>query len=725
MKAALRTLSLAALVGITAPASAQTGDTGGNMVLVADTVYVTGADRLVAQGRVEALQGDVRIRASKIEYDGARNKVTVTGPIYIEQGEIVRVLADYAELDTGFQNALLKSARVVLDQQLQMATTQMSRVEGRYNVLHKAKVSSCRVCEDGEAPLWQIRAQRIVHDQEERQIYFDNAQFRVLDVPIFYFPQLRLPDPTLKRASGFLIPEFHQNSKLGFGIKVPYFLTLGPHRDLTLTPYLGKNTKTLEYRYRQAFRNGGIEVNGAFSDDSIHPNQPRYFLFADGYFTLPNDYRLSFDVKYASDDAYLLDYDYSDYDRLNSNVTVERTRRDEYTRYAVLHVQSLRASEDNNTIPTIMAVAETERRFFPEALGGEARLNLELRSHQRQSTLPIDGPDTDPISGPIVDGRDVQRATASLWWRRNWTHSSGLRTGMTGELVFDGIKTSQDTALEGTESQLTPSFAAHMRYPMARVSANGVTQVLEPVAQIGWSGGDPLIATVANDESTRVEFDEGNLLSLSRFPAGDRRERGATAAVGVNWSRFDPEGWQAHFSLGQVYHRTAHPDFTQSSGLSGTRSNLLVAGQLTTQDGLSLMARGLFDWSGGLSKASARLGWSNRKLWLDASVIWLETDVAENRASRLSEWVLDSRYRLHRNWTALADWRYDVASSQSAAAGIGLEYRNECVKIGLSISRNFTTSATVRPSTDIGLTVALLGFSARSADKSYNRTCRN
>jgi LPS-assembly protein len=698
------------------------------MVLVADTVYVTGADRLVAQGQVEALQGDVRIRANRIEYDGIRDKVTVTGPIYIEQGEIVRVLADYAELDTKFQDALLKSARVVLDQQLQMATAQMSRVDGRYNVLHKATVSSCRVCDDGEPPLWQIRAKRVVHDQEERQIYFSHAQFRVLDVPVFYFPQLRLPDPTLKRASGFLIPEFHQNSKLGFGVKVPYFLMLGPHRDLTLTPYIGGNTKTLEYRYRQAFRNGGIEFNGALSDDSIHPDQPRYYLFADGFFHLRNDYKLSFDLKYASDDAYLVDYDYSDFDRLNSNVTLERARRDEYTRFAVLHVQSLRTGEDNNTIPTIMSVAETERRFFPERLGGEARLNLEFRSHQRQSTLPVDGPDLDPISGLVfperlVDGRDVQRATASLGWRRNWTMSNGLRTGLTSELVFDGIKTSQDTVLEGTEAQLTPSFAAHMRYPMARVSASGVTEVLEPVAQIGWSGGDPLL--VANDESTRVEFDEGNLLSLSRFPANDRRERGATAAVGVNWSRFDPNGWQARFSLGQVYHKTVHADFTQSSGLAGTRSDLLVAGQVTTQNGLSLMARGLFDWSGGLSKASARLGWNNSKLWLDASVVWLESDIAEDRANRLSEWVIDSRYRIHRNWTAVADWRYDVASSQSAEAGLGLEYRNECVKIGLSISRNFTTSATVQPSTDIGLTVALLGFSARSADKSFNRTCRN
>ena len=719
MKAALQKLTLAFMLGLYAPASAQSVEAGGNMVLIADSVFMTGTDRLVAKGHVEALQGNVRIRATQIEYDGSRDKVTVTGPIYIEQGDIVRVLASSAELDTGFQNALLKSARVVLDQQLQMATAQMSRVDGRYNVLHKAKVSSCRVCDDGKPPLWQIRAKRIVHDQQERQIYFDHAQFRILDVPIIHFPQLRLPDPTLKRANGFLIPELHQNSQLGFGIKVPYFMTIGPHRDLTITPYIGANTRTLEYRYRQAFRNGNIQLNGAISDDEIHPDQPRYYFFVEGDFKLRNDYKLSFDVKYASDDAYLLDYDYSDLDRLNSDLTLQRTRRDENTRFSVLHFQSLRDDEDNDTIPSIMTVAQTERRFFPNHLGGEGRLSLKWHGHYRQSDLPIDSGDADSI----VDGRDVQRATASLWWRRQWTHTSGLRTGLTGEVVFDGIKTAQDTAFEGTEAQLTPSVAMDVRYPMSRTSAGGVTQILEPMAQIAWSGGDPLL--VANDQSTRVEFDEGNLLSLSRFPEGDRRERGATAAIGVNWSRFDPTGWQAHFSLGQVYHKKAQADFSESSGLSGTRSDLLVAGQVMSQNGFSIMARGLFDWSGGLNKASARAGWTNNKFWLDASLVWLEADLAEDRANRLSEWVIDGRYRLNRNWTALADWRYNVASSQSAEAGLGLEYRNECVKIGLSISRNFTTSATVQPSTDIGLTVALLGFSVRSADKSYNRTCSN
>ncbi|MDP2495148.1 LPS assembly protein LptD [Shimia thalassica] len=720
-----RILCFAAFGATATPVAAQqipnTGSVQENVVLVADSVSVSNDNRLIAKGNVEALQGDVRVRAKQIEYDGNLGIVRVTGPIHLSQGDHTQIVASYGELDTDFRNGLLKSARVVLNQQLQMATNQLDRVDDRYNVLTKTTVSSCRVCDQeyDSPPLWQIRAQRVVHDQLERQIYFDHAQVRVLDVPIFYFPQLRLPDPTLDRSKGFLIPEINQNSLLGFGAKVPYFFPIGDDKDLTLTPYLAQNTRTMEFRYRQAFRKGGIEFNGAVSDDDVNTDQPRFYLFGEGNFDLARDYKLTFDIKATSDDAYLLDYDYSDEDRLESDITVRRVKRDENTRFALIHYESLRATEDNDTIPTIIAVAETERRFFPTAIGGEGRWSVQTQHHHRTSNLDYDSGDSDSI----VDGRDVTRASANLWWRRNWTMNSGLRAGVTTQLAFDAFQTDDDATRDGFESQFTPTIQADLRYPLSKVTPKGVSYVIEPVAMIGYSGGDTL--NVANDESSRVEFDEGNLLSLSRFPSGDRRERGAQAAIGLNWSRIDPNGWQGKLTFGQVYQADVHSDFTTSSGLSQSPSDILLAGQFRNKSGLTLTARGLFDGFHGVNKASAHASWSNDKLWLEGSYVWLGVDPDEDRTETVAEWTIDSRYRLSRHWTGLLDWRYDVSSEQSAEAGVGLEYQNECVRIGLTLSRSYITTSNVEPSTDVGLTISFLGFSVNAKDKSYHRTCNN
>jgi len=679
-----------------------------NIVLVADSVFVTGNNRLTAKGNVEALGDDTRLLAREIIYDAAEEKIYVKGPIRIYQGDNIVILASEAELDTDLRNGLLRSARMVLSQRTQMAATQINRVDDRYNVLTKTTVSSCRVCDSNEPPLWSIRAHRVVHDEEERQVYFDHASLLVRDVPVFYFPHLRMPDPTLDRARGFLIPTIRTTSLLSYGLKAPYFIPLGRSRDITLTPYVSSETKTLELRYRQAFKKGNIELNGAVSDDTIRPNDTRSYLFAEGRFDLARDYVFSFDLKATSDDSYLNEYDYSDDDRLNSDITLSRSKRDENTRFALLHFQSLRDTEDNKFLPTVVAVAETERRYFPVGIGGELRTSAEIHGHYREAAAD-------------VVGRDVLRANANMLWRRNWTFDNGLRTAATGELAFDAFRTYNDSTVSSFDHAVTPTVAMEMRYPMSKVGADGATYILEPVAQLAWSTTNNL--DVANDESTRIEFDEGNLLSLSRFTSYDRRERGVRGAAGLNWSRHSKEDWRANFTIGQIYRDTVDANFTQSSGLSGTTSDFLLAGQFANPNGLSVSGRTLLGTDGNLSKAAARLGWTNQRLWLDASFIWLDADPAEGRTDVLSEWALDSTYRMSQHWTGLFDWRFDAGTGRTAEAGVGLEYRNECMKVELSLSRKFSTSTTVQSDTKFGLSVSLLGFAVKAQDKSYDRTC--
>lgn len=183
-------------------------------ILVADQVFITPERQLVASGGVEVFQGEVRLQAEKITFDDAKGQLKIEGPIRIDQDGEVSILADAAELDSDLQNGILSSARLVFNQQVQLAALQATRVRGRYTQLYKTAVTSCDVCDDGRPPLWQIRAERVTHDQEERQIYLEGAQLRVRDVPVFYLPALRLPDPTLDRATGFLVPSLRTTSNL-------------------------------------------------------------------------------------------------------------------------------------------------------------------------------------------------------------------------------------------------------------------------------------------------------------------------------------------------------------------------------------------------------------------------------------------------------------------------------------------------------------------------------
>ncbi|WP_375173023.1 LPS-assembly protein LptD [Pseudooceanicola sp.] len=701
---------------MTLPALARAQDGDDPAMLVADRVWLEGRDRVVAQGSVEVLHGDARLRASRVSYDRESEQLLIEGPIVLTRGTDQVVIADAAELDRDLRNGMIRGARMVLDQQLQLAAARLDRVEGRYSQLTRATVSSCKVC-GTRPPLWQIKARRVIHDQEEKQLYFDDARLEVMGTPIFWLPRLRLPDPSQTRATGFLIPSIRRNSQLGTGIKLPYFIRIGDHRDLTLTPYVATRTTTLEWRYRQAFVNGGISFSGAISKDELKPAITRAYVEGEGHFDLRRDFKLDFRLAAVSDDAYVTDYGYSDADRLESEVTLSRVRRDEYFSAGLANFHSLRVTEDNATIPSIVADMTYERRIFPR-FGGELRLTADQHSHLRYSNLNVDGPDADLIT----DGRDVTRLSVGASLRNGWTLPFGLRAdGMIG-VVADSFRTAQDAALPASDSEISPSAALTLRWPWVRHSLNGVSEVIEPIAMVAWTGGDGL--AVANDESTRVEFDEGNLLSLSRFPAPDRRERGLRAAVGINWTRIDPTGWDSRLTLGTVLRKQSALTFTNSSGLSGTTSDLLVAGQIRTAAGLTVTARGLFDHSLKVNKAEAKASWVAGRYDLSASYVWLTADLAEDRPTSISEWAFDTSVDLNPNWRGTLYGRYDIVADEPISAGLGLVYSNECVDVTLSASRRFTSSTIVTPATDFSFTIGLRGFSARTSGGGASRSCR-
>ncbi|MHA6261699.1 LPS-assembly protein LptD [Arenibacterium sp. CAU 1754] len=687
--------------------SAQAG-TDAPAVLVADSVFITPERTLVAEGNVEAYQGDTRLQARKITFDRETGQLTIEGPIRIDQGGTITVLADYAELDKGLQDGLLTGARMVLDQQLQLASLQMTRVGGRYSQLYKTAVTSCHVCDDGRPPLWQIRARKITHDQKERQLYFEDAQFLILDVPVLYFPGMRLPDPTLERATGFLIPSVRTTSNLSTGVKVPYFFRLGDHADLTLSPYISSRTRTLEYRYRQAFRTGRIIFEGAYTRDDLIPGTSRGYLFGSGQFDLRRGYQLAFKIEETSDNAYLVDYGLPDLDRLRSEISLSRYKRDSAFQTRLINFASLRDSDDQSLLPTVVLDATLERRFFPRTIGGEVRVNFNIHGHHRTSDLDI-------------VGRDLNRATAEIDWRRSWIFQGGLRADWMIGFSADTFEIQQDSNFADRITRTTPKTALKLSYPMTRTTASGATQFLEPIVQVGWTDvhGD----TVPNDESTFVEFDQGNLLALSRFPAYDRREDGPTLAYGVNWAMYAPRGWQAFATIGQVIRKTEDTNFTQTSGLPGTTSDVLVTAQLKIDEKLSLTARTLLDNAFSLSKAELRGDLKTERAQLSGTYLWLGADPVEGRPRALSEVWLTGGYEVSPGWTANANLRYDISDARATRAGVGLIYQNECVTVDLSLNRRYTSSTSIEPTTDFGFTIALSGFSVDKRPEQYRRSC--
>ncbi len=700
----LITLLLILLPGL---ASAQ-----GIATLIADEVQVFPDNTLVAEGNVEALYDGQRLRASRITYSQADDLLTIEGPITFQQDDTLLVLADQGEMDPRFENGILRGARMVLDQQLQISSNQINRAEGRYTQSYQTTVSSCQVCAHRPTPLWSIRSTRVTHDELERQIYFDNARLRVLDVPVFYLPRLRVPDPTLERARGFLTPSIRSTSEVGTGLRTPYFIPLGDSADLTLTPFITDKTRTGEFRYRQAFRKGSISAVGAISSDSLDSDADglRGYLFGRGSFVMPSDFRLTFDVEAVSDDEYLRDYDYTSKDRLDSHIGLSRYRRDELATARITNFETLRNDERNETQPTVLTEIDYERRFFPAAIGGELVLRFDAMAFYRESEQ-------------ISVGRDVNRISGRLAYERDWISRYGLLTEAAIALNYDSyrIEGEDDANFDDEVTQLTPYAGLEFRLPMARSGVSGARHVIEPIAQFVWSDNDA--EDVPNEDSTRSELDEGNLLSFNRFSGTDQYERGARATLAMGYTRFDPDGWSLGVTVGRSFREEDLDQFTATSGLNGLQSDWLTAIRYDSGDRLSLIARGLMDDEFDFNRAEFRADWDGPRFNLGTSYIWQAEDAEEDRDEAVSEWTVDTRYRLARHWITDLDWRYDFVADQASRARVGITYRNECVTLGVAASRRFAYSDNTDDETTFDFSVALNGFGTSRGQRSYARSC--
>ena len=75
----------------------------------------------------------------------------------------------------------------------------------------KGNFTYCKNRGNDKCPPWSIQARKIKHNSAKKTIYYDNAVVKIYDFPIFYFPRLSHPDPTVDRRSGFLIPSGYDN----------------------------------------------------------------------------------------------------------------------------------------------------------------------------------------------------------------------------------------------------------------------------------------------------------------------------------------------------------------------------------------------------------------------------------------------------------------------------------------------------------------------------------
>ena len=191
----------------------------------------------------------------------------------------------------------------------------------RFIVLH-GTVTSCAL----PTPKWTFNAEKVdVIAGEDAHIY--HSTFRILRVPVFYFPYASHPVDTLGRTSGFLLPSGGQSSRKGTSIGESFYWAINRSMDATIGgEYYSRRgwSQSGEFRARPSqdshlnIRYAGMLDRG---DPVTKQDQSGQEVHLDSELNLPYGFRGVADVNYLSSFLYRLAFSNTFSQAVNSEVS--------------------------------------------------------------------------------------------------------------------------------------------------------------------------------------------------------------------------------------------------------------------------------------------------------------------------------------------------------------------------------------------------------------------
>jgi LPS-assembly protein len=373
------------------------------LVQAEEMVYDYENERVSAVGKVQIYYDGSVLEADRVTHDRRTNRLRAEGNVRYQtkDGKIIHTQA--IELDADFREGFIQSLLVETPDRTFIAAARAQRSDGNITVLESGAYTACVSCRDNpeRPPLWQVKAARIIHNERERVVHYEDASFEFFGMPIARLPYFWHPDPTVKRQTGFLTPEWFSSSRVGVGVAIPYYWALAPNYDFTLT--VAPMTRQIgplvsgEWRHRLVNGSYAIRASGIFQQDKEafldSGRTPGYRDFrgsveTKGDFSINNRWKWGWDGALFTDRFYAKDYSFatdSSGTEKTSQVYLTGQGSRSYFDARMMHFTGFSRLDNNGQLPIIHPVIDHNYIFDRPVMGGELGLRSNFTSLSRRN----------------------------------------------------------------------------------------------------------------------------------------------------------------------------------------------------------------------------------------------------------------------------------------------------------------------------------------------------
>ncbi len=671
---------------------------------------------VIASGNVQVVQGSRVLVADKVTYDKKNDSVRAEGHVSLtdEKGNVF--FGDSVQLKGTLKQGFVDNFSARFSDNTLIAAKKAEKVDENVTVLQRAVYSPCSVCKDEPtaAPLWQFKARKATIDEKKQKVVYRDAFFEVKGVPVLYTPYMSHATPGADRKSGFLVPKYSSDKLLGTVVELPYYYNIAPDKDLILTPIITSNEgPVLAGEYRQMLKSGSYSLAGSITnpdqvDDSgngVPGQKVRGHVEGKGEFNINDVWMWGFDGKRSSDDTYLRRYHFGEEDVLTSKIYTVGIKDRDHTKVEAITFQGLSATDDPGKTPLILPHANSHWERYAGFRNSKWTMDADFLALKRD------------------EGVSSNRESVKAGWELPYLTKSGhiftFKTSVRGDNYFvdnvpENVYDPNSETHDGQVARVVPEAEAEWKYPLMKNSKN-MQIILEPTTDLVVSpyGGNP--NKIPNEDSQDVEFSDENLFDANHYTGLDRIENGPRVNYGLRGGIYNRNVGDVGFLFGQNYKLKEDSGFSDESGLGDQLSDYVGR--------ISYQRNKLFNiaYKFRLDKDNFLLNRSSLSTEIDVSPVKFNLDYVYTNDNFISTTTTTSSpsreiviggasWDVTKNWTLSGNGNRNLADGEWVATRAELLYKGDCVNVGLSWLKEYTSDRDIRPDTSISLRLYLKNF---------------
>lgn len=615
------------------------------------------------------------IIADKIEYNVKSEEIKTVGNTEITNKSGQRLTLVDSYMSSKGENISGNDIQLWLGHHIYVESKNIVR-DGSITIAKDALFTACAECDSyGEA--WEIWAKKFTHNMDERMMYFVSPVFYVYDLPVFWFPYLQMPDPSVKYKTGLLMPDMGSTNKMGTQINIPFYLSLSDTHDMTFTfSYLTQENPLFQAEHRLNANHAEFRTRGSFTRNKAGEN--RWHIFNDDVIELGDNARATIFLERTSDKTYLQKYGFYDSQPyLDSGAKIEIFGQSSYAVADAHFFQELRkrssryAVPDGNILPNIRAVHQTAPIF------GET-----------YATFAAD------ILGISGDGTSSQRMIGDIQLTTPWTLWGGNRLTANVSARYDlynfnNTEMIDNSVYSGVKSRFLPSGYLEWGLPLFKPTKTW-TQVIEPRARITVMRKMDKAGFLLNNDSAGTVLTDTTLFSDNRFAGFDLWENGTYADYGARWYAYNNKGKSFEIFLGQSYDFTDKEIVNENSGFRNGLSDYVGRISYNNAKWLRFASRfRLNQETFALSHMETSANIGQKGVYLNIGHIWSENlNETQTGMEDVHEAVIGASVKLSERLTARWSGIYNIESEAFQSHTGGLFYNHPCYYISAQYRRD-------------------------------------